>query len=622
MSMSKKQKLELTWIGKDDEVRLEPRVLIENPELSYGDADTENMIIHGDNLLALKALEQDYAGKVKCIYIDPPYNTGNAFEHYDDGLEHSIWLNLFYQRIQILHKLLAKDGVFFVQLDDNELDYAKVLLDQVFYRRNFINRITIEARSPSAFSTVNPGVFKSSEYVLVYAKDKAFFENRSLRIPTKRDIAYNKFVLNREQDMELWEFKGLKLAFLEELNINRLEELKAFIQYIYSVRGISKKELVEKINENFKYSVILDLKKLSSYLHTKLKEVNYDDFYQKTYQYLLEKISILYTEKDLDKFVYQNANAVWRETEISDSGAGKDTVELKYISLTDSEKVFQLKREQLDDIYIKNGKQMSFYSKNMLEIDSVETPSKLLTNIWTDISWEGIAKEGQVVFKRSKKPESLIRRILDLTTNENDLVLDSFLGSGTAAAVAHKMNRRYIGIELGEHAKTLVSPRLKKIIDGKDSSGVTGIVNWQGGGGFKFYTLAPSLLRKDKFDNWIIEPSYNADLLASALAKQEAFTYHPDSELFWKQGYSTENDFIFTTTQFITVELIDRIHDEMCEDESLLVCAKTFQDACLSRYDNITLKKIPKVLLGKCEFGKDDYSLNITETEEVEADDE
>jgi len=620
--MSKKQKLELTWIGKDDEVRLEPRVLIENPELSYGDADTENMIIHGDNLLALKALEQDYAGKVKCIYIDPPYNTGNAFEHYDDGLEHSIWLNLFYQRIQILHKLLAKDGVFFVQLDDNELDYAKVLLDQVFYRRNFINRITIEARSPSAFSTVNPGVFKSSEYVLVYAKDKAFFENRSLRIPTKRDIAYNKFVLNREQDMELWEFKGLKLAFLEELNINRLEELKAFIQYIYSVRGISKKELVEKINENFKYSVILDLKKLSSYLHTKLKEVNYDDFYQKTYQYLLEKISILYTEKDLDKFVYQNANAVWRETEISDSGAGKDTVELKYISLTDSEKVFQLKREQLDDIYIKNGKQMSFYSKNMLEIDSVETPSKLLTNIWTDISWEGIAKEGQVVFKRSKKPESLIRRILDLTTNENDLVLDSFLGSGTAAAVAHKMNRRYIGIELGEHAKTLVSPRLKKIIDGKDSSGVTGIVNWQGGGGFKFYTLAPSLLRKDKFDNWIIEPSYNADLLASALAKQEAFTYHPDSELFWKQGYSTENDFIFTTTQFITVELIDRIHDEMCEDESLLVCAKTFQDACLSRYDNITLKKIPKVLLGKCEFGKDDYSLNITETEEVEADDE
>jgi len=168
----------------------------------------------------------------------------------------------------------------------------------------------------------------------------------------------------------------------------------------------------------------------------------------------------------------------------------------------------------------------------------------------------------------------------------------------------------------------LVLPRLQQVVDGIDKGGVSRTIDWQGGGGFKFYTLAPSLLRKDKFDNWIIEPSYNADLLASALAKQEAFTYHPDSELFWKQGYSTENDFIFTTTQFITVELIDRIHDEMGEDESLLVCAKTFQDACLSRYDNITLKKIPKALLGKCEFAKDDYSLNITETEKVEADDE
>jgi adenine-specific DNA-methyltransferase len=269
-----------------------------------------------------------------------------------------------------------------------------------------------------------------------------------------------------------------------------------------------------------------------------------------------------------------------------------------------------------------NGKQISFYSKNIAKVDNELTPSKLLTNVWTDISWEGISKEGKVTFKKSKKPEALIRRILNLATNEYDLVLDSFLGSGTTAAVAHKMNRKYIGIELGDHAKTHVQPRLKNIIDDNDNSGISKIVNWKGGGGFKFYSLAPSLLKKDKFDNWIIEPSYNADLLASALAKQEAFTYHPDSELFWKQGYSTEHDFIFTTTQFITVELIDRIHDEMGEDESLLICAKTFQDACASRYDNITLKKIPKALLGKCEFGKDDYSLNITENDEVEADDE
>ncbi len=229
---------------------------------------------------------------------------------------------------------------------------------------------------------------------------------------------------------------------------------------------------------------------------------------------------------------------------------------------------------------------------------------------------KNLTKEGNVAFPNGKKPEALISRILDLSTVENELVLDSFLGSGTTAAAAHKMNRRYIGIELGEHAKTHVVPRLNRVINGTDKNGISKLVNWQGGGGFKFYTLAPSLLKKDKFDNWIIEPSYDAELLASALAKQEGFTYHPDSQLFWKQGYSTESDFIFTTTQFITVELLDRIHEEMKTDESLLICAKSFQDACLNRYENITLKKIPKALLGKCEFGKDDYSLNITDTQE------
>ena len=615
--MAKKQKLELTWIGKDEEVKLEPRVLIEDPELSYGDKDTQNMIIHGDNLLALKALEQEYAGKVKCIYIDPPYNTGNAFEHYDDGLEHSIWLNLFLKRVEILHRLLDKDGVFFVQLDDNELDYAKVILDQVFLRRNFINRITIEARSPSAFSTVNPGVFKSSEYILMYAKNKSFFDNRSLRIPSKRDSAYNKYILNRE-DHTKWNFISLKLAFLESLNKEKLSELNKFIESIFMLKELSKQDLENYIKNNFVYSIMLDTKKLLTYLHTKLKEVLFEDFKEKVYQYLLEKISTNYTEKDIDKFVFNNAEAVCRETEISDTGAGKETVELKYISIENPNIVHLLTRENYDDIYVFNGKQISFYSKNIAEIDGESTPSKLLTNIWTDISWEGISQEGKVTFKKSKKPEALIRRILELSTNEHDYVLDSFLGSGTTAAVAHKMNRKYIGIELGEHARTHVVPRLKRIVDGDDKSGVSKVVNWQGGGGFNFYTLAPSLLTKDRFGNWIIEPSYDATLLASAMAKQEGFKYFPSDSFYWKQGYSTETDYIFTTTQFVTVEMIDKIHEEMKEDETLLICAKSFQDVIESTYSNITIKKIPKVLLGKCEFGRDDYSLNIVENSDDE----
>lgn len=208
------------------------------------------------------------------------------------------------------------------------------------------------------------------------------------------------------------------------------------------------------------------------------------------------------------------------------------------------------------------------------------------------------------------KPELLLNRIIHLSSNKNDLVLDSFLGSGTTAAVAHKMGRRWIGVELGEHAVTHCVPRLKAVIDG-EQGGISKAVNWQGGGGFKFYTLAPSLLKKDKFGNWIISEEYNADMLAAAMAKQEGFTYKPSDTQYWKQGQSSEQDFIFTTTQFLTIEALDRIHDDMQPGESLLICCKSFHKGCGSKYANITVKKIPQLLLNRCEFGKEDYSLNI-----------
>ncbi|MDO8745275.1 MAG: site-specific DNA-methyltransferase [Candidatus Brocadiaceae bacterium] len=240
------------------------------------------------------------------------------------------------------------------------------------------------------------------------------------------------------------------------------------------------------------------------------------------------------------------------------------------------------------------------------------------------------------------KPERLIQRILTLATNSGDWVLDSFLGSGTTAAVAHKMGRRWIGIELGEHCYTHCLPRLKSVVDGTDQGGISkiihtpdpsqagneptpnpsqegnkktpsseGIKGWVGGGGFKYYYLAPSLLKKDKNDNWIIDERYNANMLAAAMAKNEGFKYCPDENIYWKQGKSTEKDYIFTTTSFITVEYLDKIREEMKPDESLLICCKSFQEACENRYANITIKKIPKMLLGRCEFGKEDYSLNI-----------
>lgn len=269
----KNQKLELTWIGKGEEPKLEPRILIEDPQYSYGEKDTGNMLIHGDNLLALKALEQQYAGKIKCIYIDPPFNTGAAFEHYDDGVEHSIWLNLMYKRIKLLYTLMHNEGSIFIHLDDNEADYLKVVLDEVFGRTNFINRITVEARSPSAFSTVNPGVFKSSEYILWYAKNKHKWESRSMRIPSTRDSAYNKFILNRNQDENDWQFIPLKQAFLESINKERLDVINTFIKELFlNCKNLNKKSIAIWIKENFELSPLLNLKNISNYLYPKLNE--------------------------------------------------------------------------------------------------------------------------------------------------------------------------------------------------------------------------------------------------------------------------------------------------------------------------------------------------------------
>ncbi len=198
-----------------------------------------------------------------------------------------------------------------------------------------------------------------------------------------------------------------------------------------------------------------------------------------------------------------------------------------------------------------------------------------------------------------------------MTTSEGDIVLDSFLGSGTTAATAHKMGRRWIGVELGEHAFSHCVPRLNKVIQGNDNGGITSDVNWQGGGGFKFYELAPSLLNHDKHGNLVINKEYNADMLAAAMAKHQGFTFAPDEELYWKQGRSSEHDFIFTTTQLLTSETLETIHEQMGENESLLICCTKFQPECRNRYSNITIKKIPKVLLDTCEFDHDDYSLNI-----------
>lgn len=548
--MTKQQKLELTWVCKGNRPRLEPRILIEDPSKSYhaakrvSDADIfDNVLIHGDNLLALKALESDFSGCVKCIYIDPPFNTGAAFDHYDDGVEHSTWLNLMNQRIEIFRKLLSRDGAIFIHLDDNELDYCKVVMDEIFGRENFINRITVEARSPSAFSTVNPGVFKASEYILWYAKDRSAFKENSGRTKRDPDYAYSRWLENPDDPPAEWRISNIMDAYSTRER----------------ARTSHPKAQLEKFNE----------------------------------------------------FMINNARQVCRLASISDTGAGKAILDLKSESLRNPGKILHMERGgQLDDVYVVDGQQLIFYSKNVTEIDGEKTATRLLTNVWTDIAWEGIASEGGVQFKKGKKPERLLRRCIELTTDRGDLVLDSFAGSGTTGAVAHKMGRRWIMVELGDHCSTHVAPRLRKVVDGTDQSGVSKALNWRGGGGFRYFELAPSLLTKDKWGREVISSEYNAEMLAKAVCKLEGFAYDPSPEVYWQQGRSSESDFIFVTTQTLSAEELATLSSEVGEGRTLMILCAAWRGNA-DQWPNLTLRKIPNHIRNKCEWGHDDYSLNV-----------
>lgn len=421
----------LHWLTREADVRQNRkapyRFLLEDSEYSLGDDKSGNMVLQGDNLEALKALLPFYAGQVQCVYIDPPFNTKQAFPNFDDNIEHSIWLGMLQARLEFLRELLRPEGSIFIHLDDNELDYTKVIADEIFQRKNFVSRITLKARSPSAFSTVNPGVFKATEYLLWYCKDKSRMYQERIWVPREADPAYNKFIPNISKHFRKWRIEPLS------------PHLHEACQSVRSPSGIS---------------------------------------------------------KAMNQFIVDNASRIVRLAEIDDDGAGHDTVEAKLISQSSPDLIHRHKREGHEDIFILNGQQLLFYAKNIRDIDGQRRPARMLTNIWDDISWEGIAKEGGVRFPRAKKPERLIRRCLQLVTRPGDLVLDSFLGSGTTAAVAHKMNRRYIGIEMGQQSLSHCVPRLRRVIEG-EQSGISKLVGWKGGGGFRFCHLGPPVFGED-----------------------------------------------------------------------------------------------------------------------------
>lgn len=555
-----KQKLELTWIGKEKRPKLEPRILLEDPERSYHaprrvtDGDLfDNRLIFGDNLLALKALEQEFAGKVKCIYIDPPFNTGAAFEYYDDGLEHSIWLGLMRDRLEILRSLLSIDGVAWVHIDDKELSYLRVICDETFGRTNFLNMIVVKTSDPSGHKTVNPSPYSQTEYILMYAKDRSCYRYEPTYVASAYDPGYNKFITNIEQNFAQWTVVGLN-------------------EHVASTLGYDDTREARK----------------------KMGRVGFDSV--------------------VAQFALEHAESVFQATAISNA-AGRAIVEVRDESAKKPGVVFHVPRSDYEDVYVLNGRQVYFYSSKVREIDGERTPSKPLTNLWTDIPWNGIAREGGVEFKNGKKPERLIQRCIELGSNSGDLVLDSFAGSGTTGAVAHKMGRRWIMVELGEHCHTHIIPRLKKVIDGEDQGGISKAVNWHGGGGFRYYRVAPSLIVDDRWGNPVVNPAYNAAQLAEALCKLEGFTYAPSETLWWQHGESSERDFICVTTQNLSADQLMALSEEVGAERSLLVCCAAFHGVtaakAVERWPNLTLKKIPKMVLTRCEWGHDDYSLNV-----------
>jgi len=567
-------RLELTWIGKDNRPKLEPRILIEDPEKSYHAAHRvsendifDNRLIFGDNLLALKALEQEFTGKIKCIFIDPPYNTGSAFEHYDDGIEHSLWLSLMRDRLEILCRLLSEDGSLWITIDDREAHYLKILCDEIFGRKNFIANVIWQKRT----SRENRAAIGSShDHVLVYAK---------------------------MSPVEWKNFRNLLPANEEGFSNPDNDPKGPWRSIPFSAQGWRPNQMYQIETPT---GLSLDPPQGRCWGAT-------EEVYQR----------------------YKSEGRVYFPRE----GNGRPRI-----------KSYMGEEKGLAPNSI-------FFAA---EAGDNQSAKKEVLSLFPDM--EPFA---------TPKPEKLLKLILTIATKTGDLVLDSFAGSGTTGAVAHKMGRRWIMVELGEHCHTHIIPRIKKVINGDDQGGISTkrVLIWESklslttlrradelikemvevessesdqyvrferkveanhlrlygikdsgakplGGGYRYYCIGPTLIIKDEWDNPVINPKFNPTMLAKALCKLEGFTFDPDSEVYWQQGKSTETDFIYVTTQFMSKEMLTKLSEEVGPNRSLLICCSAFR-CDTNQFENLTVKKIPKAVLSKCEWGHDDYSLEI-----------
>ncbi len=448
----------LDWIGKKAVVnhhREVPYRLIHcDKTRSVGDPDAGNLLVQGDNLGALKALLPYYAGKVKCIYIDPPFNTGSEDWIYNDNVNspeirawlgtvvkkegedlsrHDKWLCMMYPRIALLRQFLSDDGTLFFHIDDNEIGNSILLCDEIFDRKNRVGLICFKQASATGHKSINPGFVNVANNIVVYSKEKSSWRPNKVYTGRERDTRYNGWIKNRDAPFAEWKFTTLMSGFAAS-------------------RGISLK----------------DARKLAKS-----------------------------EPGELDDFVLQNAASVIQPARPDYANVGQDTRDAIDQSRERPNEILRVVREGYSDIYLKDGQRILFYSDKIKIVDGQAISGEPLTTLWDDILSNNIHKEGGVDFPKGKKPEALIKRCLELATSTGDVVMDSFAGSGTTAAVAIKMGRKCVTVEMGDHAVTHTAPRITAAVTGSDTSGISSEVGWTGGSGFRFCTLGEPLFDAD-----------------------------------------------------------------------------------------------------------------------------
>ena len=386
-----------------------------------------NRLIFGENLTAMRLLEGDLAGKVQCAYLDPPYNTGARFDLYDDRQRPEAWLAWMRPRLEAVRGLLAPSGVMFVHIDDKELAPLRMLVDEVFGAQNFLVMIVLKTSDPSGHKTVNPAPYCQTEYLLMVARDRTSYRSTTLYVPGGYDSGYDRYIEHRAEPCERWRMRPLGRVVAQRLG----------------------------------------------FPHARAARVQMGASF----------------DEAIARFALEHGEEVCQLTAIN-RAASRGAQELRERSVREPGRVCCVERgEGKEALYAFEGRQVSFYAKKLRWLDGVLTPTRPLTNLWTDIPWNGIAAEGGVSFKNGKKPERLLRRCVELASEAGDWVLDPFLGSGTTAAVAHKMGRRWVGIEAGPQCLSHALPRLQGVVGGLDSRGVTRELGWVGGGDFEVQRL-------------------------------------------------------------------------------------------------------------------------------------